>query len=120
MSTSRFAVSAMFSMDASKKAQLMEGLEPVVISMVRQLPGFVSGFWSWDHATNVTYAFIAFDTEADARALETHLKTNADGHAAQGARLERAAVGEIVGAVSGSATQKRDGADLWKLLATRG
>lgn len=113
---SKYALTAVFSMDPTKKALLIEQLEPVVISMVRQLPGFLTGFWTWDHATNVTYGFIVFETEADARALETYLKSNAEDLAQKGTRLERAAVGEVIGAASGNAAKKVDDADLWKRL----
>ena len=111
---SKHALTAVFSMDPTKKALLIEQLEPVVISMVRELPGFVTGYWSWDHATNVTYGFVVFDTEVQARALETHLKTNAERFAERGTRLERAAVGEVIGAASGNAANKVDDANLWK------
>ena len=94
---SRYALVTIFSMDPTKKAQLIESLEPVVIKMVRGLPGFEDGYWSWDHATNVTYGFVIFDTEANARALETYLKTNAEQMATKGTRLERATVAEIIG-----------------------
>ena len=93
----KHAVTAIFSMDPAKKAALIAQLEPVVISMVRALPGFESGTWTWDHATNVTYGFVVFDTDANARALETYLKTNAEKLASGGTRLERAAVGEVIG-----------------------
>jgi hypothetical protein len=111
-----YGMTAIFSMDPTKKAQLIEGLEPHVIRMVRELPGFVTGFWSWDHATNVSYGLVVFDTEANARALETHLKTNAEQLAEKGTRLERAAVGEIIGAASGNGAHKIDNTDLWKRI----
>ena len=110
------AVTAIFSMDPSKKQQLLAGLEPVVIKMVRELPGFVTGFWSWDHASNVTYSFIAFDTQEHASALEAFLKGGAEKMAADGARLERVVVGEVVGAASGKAANKVDGPELWQRL----
>ena len=113
---SNHALSAIFSMDPARKTQLLEGLEPGVIKMVRELPGFVTGFWSWDHATNVTYGFVVFDTDAHARALETYLKTNADEIAKKGSRLERVAVAEVIGAASGNAANKIDDADLWKRI----
>jgi hypothetical protein len=112
-----YGMTAIFSMDPTKKAQLIEGLEPNVIRTVRELPGFVTGFWTWDHATNVTYGLVIFDTEAHARALETFLKTNAEQLAERGTRLERAAVAEVIGAASGNAANKVDNADLWKRFA---
>jgi hypothetical protein len=115
---SNHALTAIFSMDPTKKAQLIDQLEPVVISMVRERPGFVTGFWTWDHATNVTYGFIVFETEAHARELETFLKNNSDDLAQGGTRLERAAVGEVIGAASGNASNKVDNAALWKRFAS--
>jgi hypothetical protein len=96
------ALTAIFSMDPTRKAELIGELEPRVIQFVRGLSGFVTGYWSWDHRTNVTYSFVAFDTEEHARALETFLKTNAELLAEDGTRLERAAVGEVVGVASSS------------------
>lgn len=110
------ALSAIFSMDPTKKAQLIEGLEGKVITQVREMPGFVTGYWTWDHATNVTYGMIIFETEANARSLETFLRDNADRMAGQGTRLERAAVAEVIGAASGDTKHKVDGAALWQRL----
>jgi hypothetical protein len=84
--------------------------------MVRTLPGFVAGFWTWDHATNVTYGFVVFDTDAQARTLETYLRSNAEELAEKGTRLERAAVGEVIGAASGAASNKVDNTELWQRL----
>ena len=61
-----------------QKAQLIAGLEPVVIRMVREMPGYLTGFWSWDHTTNMSYGTIVFETEANARALENFLKEQAE------------------------------------------
>src|SRR5688572_8435287 len=108
------ALSTIFSMDPAKKAQLIEGLDPVVITQVRAMPGFVTGFWTWDHATNVTYGMVIFDTDKNARSLETFLRDNADRLAEGGTRLERAAVAEVIGAASGDAQHKVDGAALWQ------
>jgi hypothetical protein len=94
---SSYALTTVFSMDPNRKAQLIDGLEPKVIAMVEKLPGFTKGYWTWDHTTNVTYGFVVFDTEANARALESYLRSNADDIANDGARLERAAVGEVIG-----------------------
>ena len=104
------------SMDSSKKAQLIEELGPKVIPMVREMPGYISGFWSWDHATNVTYAFILFEREDQARALESAVKADP----IPGARLERVVTAEVVGAASGNAARKVDGANLWARLGASG
>jgi hypothetical protein len=113
------AMTAIFSMDPAKKAFLMEGLEPVVIGPVREMPGYTFGLWSWDHAANVTYSFVVFDTEEHAHALESQLKRDAESLAAMGTRLERAVVAEVIGFASGNGATKLDGPDLWKRLASR-
>jgi hypothetical protein len=109
-------LTAIFSMDPTKKAQLIEGLEPQVIERVRQMPGFTCGFWTWDHAADMTYGLVLFDTEAHARELEAFLKSDADRLASGGTRLERAVVAEVMGAASGDAAHKVDGAALWKRI----
>lgn len=107
------AVTAIFSMDPSRKAQLIEELDPTIIKMVREMPGYVAGFWSWDHATNVAYSFTIFEHEEQARALESTVRGMAENNAVPGTRLERIATAEIVGAASGNAARKIDGAKLW-------
>jgi hypothetical protein len=107
------AVAAIFSMDPSRKAQLIEELDPTIITMVRELPGYVAGFWSWDHATNVSYAFMIFEHEEQARVLESTVRGMAEKNAVPGTRIERVATAEIVGAASGNAARKMDGAKLW-------
>jgi len=107
------AVTAIFSMDPSRKAQLIEELEPTIITMIREMPGYVVGFWSWDHATNVTYAFTIFEREEQARALESRVRGMAENNAVPGTRPERIATAEIFGAASGNAARKIDGASLW-------
>jgi hypothetical protein len=96
-----YAVTAICTMDSTKKAKLIEGLEPQVIATTREMPGFVTGFWSWDHNTDVSYGFIVFDTIEHARALETFLRGSGDKFAEVGVRLERAAVGELIGSAAG-------------------
>ncbi len=111
-----YAVTTIFSMDPNKKAQLVAGLDTVVIPQVRDMPGFVTGFWSWDHSTDVTYGFITFKTEAEAKGLESFLKGAAERLAAGGTRLERAVVAQVLGAAGGASTKKVDGAELWQRL----
>jgi hypothetical protein len=114
------AMTAIFSMDPTKKAQLIQELEPTIIRRVREMPGYVTGFWSWDHATNVTYSFIVFEREEQARALESYIKGDNEKNGVAGTRLERAVVAEIVGAASGNAAKKADGATLWARLGAPG
>ena len=113
------AMTGLFSMDPAYKTQLIEGL-PDVITMVREMPGYVVGFWTWDHATNVSSILVVFEREEQARGLEAFVKSNDEKKAFPGTRLERGSTSEIVGAASGNAASKTDGANLWARLGSSG
>jgi hypothetical protein len=110
------ALTAMFSMDPTRKTQLIEEL-PTVIKMVREMPGYVAGFWTWD-ATNIATTFVVFEREEHARGLETFMRAHDEKKTFPGTRLERASTAKIVGAASGSAARKAVGANLWARLAS--
>jgi hypothetical protein len=113
------AMTGLFSMDPAHKTQLIEGL-PNLINMIREMPGYVVGFWTWDHATNVSSVLVIFEREEQARGLEGFVKSNDEKKAFPGTRLERASTSEIVGAASGNAARKTDGANLWARLGSPG
>jgi hypothetical protein len=113
------AMTGLFSMDPAHKTQLIEGL-PSLINMIREMPGYVVGFWTWDHATNVSSVLVVFEREEQARGLEAVVKSNDEKKAFPGTRLERASTSEIVGAASGNAARKTDGANLWARLGSSG
>jgi hypothetical protein len=104
------------SMDPTKKAQLIEQLGVDIIPMVREMPGYVTGFWSWDNTTHVAYALVTFEREDQARALEAFAKSND----LPGVRLERVVTAELVAAASGNTARKVDGANLWAKLGVGG
>src|SRR5271165_577223 len=56
------AMTGLFTMDPTHKTQLIEGL-PNLIAGVREMPGYVVGFWTWDHATNVSTVLVVFERE---------------------------------------------------------
>jgi hypothetical protein len=112
-------MTGLFTMDPAHKTLLIEGL-PNLIAMVRETPGYLVGFWTWDHASNVSSVLIIFEREEQARAMEAFVRTNDEKKAFPGTRLERASTSEIVGAASGNATKKTDGANLWARLGSSG
>jgi hypothetical protein len=113
------AMTGLFTMDPAHKTQLIEGL-PNLIDQVRETPGYVVGFWTWDHATNVSSILVVYEREEQARAMEAFVRTNDEKKAFPGTRLERASTSEIVGAASGNAAKKTDGANLWARLGSSG
>lgn len=77
------------------------------------------GTWSWEHNTNVSYGTMVFETEAQAKTLESFLKGDQERLASGGTRLEWAVVAEVIGAAGGDAAHKLDGPALWKHLRDR-
>ena len=113
------AMTGLFTMDPTHKTRLIEGL-PDLIAGVREMPGYVVGFWTWDHATNVSTVLVVFEREEQARGMEAFVRTNDEKKAFPGTRVERVSTCEIVGAASGNAAKKTDGANLWARLGSSG
>ena len=113
------AMTGLFSMDPAHKTQLIEGL-PNLINQVRETPGYVVGFWTWDHATNFSTVLVVFERQEQARELEKFIRDNDEKKTFPGTRVERVGVAEIVGAAAGNSAKKTDGANLWARLASPG
>lgn len=113
-----YAMIAIFSMDPAMKEQQMAHLHGAIVPMVRKMPGFVAGFWSYDHAANVSYGYIVLENEEAAKRLMAGVRASADDNAAaHGVRFERAAVAEIVAAASGTPEKGVSGSGFFKRLA---
>jgi hypothetical protein len=63
------AIIGVFKMDRSKTAEQRVELHERIIPMVKQLQGFVSGYWSYDPATNQHFAHVVFDSAEGAEKL---------------------------------------------------
>lgn len=71
------AVVAVFKMDRALFAVQQRGLKERIVPFVKSQPGFVAGYWSYDHAAAKSYSFILLDTEDAARAfVETVTRAN--------------------------------------------
>ena len=81
------ATIATFSMDLEQRDQQREGLHRMIVPSVRASPGFVSGTWTLDPATNESIVLVAFESEADARAFAANVEANGPHQVAIGIEL---------------------------------
>jgi hypothetical protein len=58
------ALVGIFDMDRALFAQQQQYLKERIVPAVRQTPGFVAGYWSYDHATSKSYSYIVLEDEA--------------------------------------------------------
>ena len=79
-----FAVAGRWRFDASASAEQGEAL-PGIVAGVRQLPGFVRGFWSRDVADpSVGLTYVVFETRAEAEEFRRAVEQNSGGQRASG------------------------------------
>jgi len=62
-----YAVIAEFTMDRARDEENRRALKEEVIPITRQVPGFVSGYWTNDPAGPKSYVLTVWDTEEQAR-----------------------------------------------------
>lgn len=62
-----YAVVAVFTMDRERDEENRRALKEEVIPITRQVPGFVSGYWTNDLAGPTSYVLTVWDTEEQAR-----------------------------------------------------
>jgi quinol monooxygenase YgiN len=79
-----FAVAGQWTLDGSRSDQQREALDGIVAG-VRQLPGFVRGFWSRD-ATDPTVhlTYVVFERRDQAESFRQAVAANAPAQAASG------------------------------------
>ncbi len=64
-----YAVVGVFTMDRAKDEEQRRALNEQVIPITRQVPGFVSGYWTSDPASPTSYVLTLWDTEEQAHAF---------------------------------------------------
>ncbi len=90
------AMIAMFSMGPATKDAQLDALKNRIVPTVRGAPGFVSGYWSYDHASNMSYSYILLRSEDDAKKLAEFVRGESDRAARDGVHLERVTVAEVL------------------------
>ena len=95
MSDPTHATIATFAMDPEQRDQQRDGLHRMIVPSVRSSPGFVSGTWTLDPATNESIVLVAFESEADARAFAANVEANAPHQVAVGIALRSIRIVEV-------------------------
>lgn len=72
-----YVLTAVYSHPKETWSQQKQFLHERVVPMTKSQPGFVTGHWSYDSAESRSYGHVVFETEKDARALETFLHEEA-------------------------------------------
>lgn len=69
-----YAVIGVWAADPAKADQQDDGLRTEVIPLVKNLPGFVRGFWMGDDDTGRSHTNLIFDSEQHARDFTAFMK----------------------------------------------
>jgi heme-degrading monooxygenase HmoA len=62
-----YAAVGVWNMEAGSWEEQQRGLHEEIVPMVRQIPGFVSGYWMGDRSTAKTYTTIVWEDEEAAQ-----------------------------------------------------
>lgn len=90
-----YAVAGTWHMDPAMREQQSEALQGIV-SGVRQVPGFVRGFWSRDvDEPGVSLTYIVFETREQAAAFRDVVEANAPAQSASGVARTGLRIAEI-------------------------
>lgn len=92
-----YAFIATFSMDPTRVEQQQQSLHERIIPGVRQVPGFVAGYWTRDRTTGLSHNVILFESEEAARTFKASVEQNAEAQAAVGVSLQSTLITEVVG-----------------------
>lgn len=63
-----YAMMTQWQADEGEYETLRAKLQTQVAPAVQRAPGFIEGYWVWDHATGKVYDLVLFETEEQARA----------------------------------------------------
>jgi hypothetical protein len=91
-----YATVGIFSMDPSRSVEHRQALHDRIIPMVRQQPAFVSGYWNLEAGSARSYAYLVWQSEADARRFTELLRQQAEAQARSGVTLDSITVVELI------------------------
>lgn len=99
-----YAVMSQWQMDEQQFDSMLPELEARIIPAVQQTPGFIKGFWNWDHSNGKTADMLLYETEEQARAVKAWLEQQPTENPDPRARLEVVRVLELVGSTENLAS----------------
>src|SRR5678815_2467019 len=90
------ALVGVFDMDRALFAQQQQFLKERIVPSVRQTPGFVAGYWSYDHTTAKSHSYIVLEDEAAAKRLVEMVRANTAPQSTNGVKIESLATVEVL------------------------
>lgn len=90
------AVVGTWTMNVGRTAEQRRALEERIMPSARQVPGFVTGYWTSAAGGGRSYSFILFDTEEATRAFKKSVESNTENQARVGIERNDLVVVEIV------------------------
>jgi hypothetical protein len=91
-----YAVVGSWTMDAGRTAEQRLVLHERIVPSARQVPGFVSGYWTSAAESGRSYSFILFDSEEAARGFKKSVEGNTENQVRVGIGRNELMVVEIV------------------------
>lgn len=91
-----YAVVGSWTMDADRTAEQRRVLQERIVPSARQVPGFVSGYWTSAAEGGRSYSFILFDSEEAARGFKKTVESNTENQVRVGIGRNELMVVEIV------------------------
>lgn len=94
------ALVGVFNMDASRHAEQRAELKDRIIPMCQTLPGFVSGYWSYDPATFQHFSHLVFETKEPAEQLAGMIGGDTERQRSAGVAVVSLKVVEVLGSAA--------------------
>ena len=89
------AVVGVFDMDRALFAEQQRHLKERIVPMVAKSPGFVVGYWSYDHTTAKSHSYIVLESAEAATRFCEMVRGNTQ-QSAHGVRVESLATVEVL------------------------
>jgi hypothetical protein len=89
-------------------------LEPAIVPLLRESPGFVEGYWTYERSNGKSVGFTLLDTAEHAHDLKNAIETHMESQERPAAQLEMIRVQEIVTHLPAARSAAQGDASEWK------
>ena len=101
-----YALVSVWSMAQGRLDEQLRELHDKVVPRVKNLPGFVAGYWNRDPVTGKAHGLAVFEDEADARHLKEFIEGDTKRSAEFGMTYDSLAVVEVVASATTAVTAR--------------
>lgn len=96
-----YALVSLWQLDDARYEEQQAGLRERIIPFVRQSPGFVEGYWTYNRSNGKSAGFTVLDTAEHAHDLKNAVESQAEDQHDAGVQLELIWIQEIMAHVKG-------------------